>query len=215
MLLNIPAFKHTDILQMSNTDELIMGVRSAETVFQITSGSGASQCLFRAEQNLKERAIADDLYYDCYLREYPITYETAAGLVTNNVRMRDCYVIFMIDNLVRLRFTDNPDRGDCRSKQMDTLPVTVQGLPKDSLLVESWHDPDMCDGTDDCKCKEDVTMSPSTVQDALFQLSAAEMDIHRRFLQLCRWSVASIWKDVIGGLLIFIVMTTQLDINYT
>jgi hypothetical protein len=88
------------ILQEANTDELIVGYRSVDTVFQVTFSLGASQSLSRAEKSLKERNITDDLYYDAYLKPYSTTYTTTAGQVTKDVRMRDCHVILMVNNLV-------------------------------------------------------------------------------------------------------------------
>jgi hypothetical protein len=41
--------------------------------------------------------------------------------------------------------------------QICTLPITLKGLPKDAHIIDKWHDDNICDGTENCKCKEDVT----------------------------------------------------------
>ncbi|CAC5394942.1 unnamed protein product [Mytilus coruscus] len=47
-----------------------------------------------------------------------------------------------MDNLVRMTFRSDPLPGENRSGQLCTLPVTLQGLPKDSLVTDSWHTTD-------------------------------------------------------------------------
>ncbi|XP_076084880.1 uncharacterized protein LOC143055600 [Mytilus galloprovincialis] len=67
--------------------------------------------------------------------------------------MRDCHAILYLDNLVRLSVHADPDPGKNRTSQICTLPITIKGLPKDSRIVETWHEKD-CTGGDDCPCFE-------------------------------------------------------------
>ena len=202
-LLNVHSFLYSGLLQQANSDELVMGYKSAETVFKVASRAGTSHSLTTAERSLKQRAINDDMYYDTFLKEYPHTYETMAGVVTKGVRMRDCHVVFMMDNLVRLKFTDDPDRGECRSKQMDTLPITVQGLPKDSVITESWHEAAICDGTTHCPCKDRVHLTTDDIPHVLFQLTKDEQSVITRYKKLCTWGLLSSLDDIFGGKCIY------------
>jgi hypothetical protein len=95
---------------------------------------------------MKEKANSDFCYYNTYLRKYSIEYETVGGLVHNKVNLRGCVLIIMMDNLVRLKYHKNPERGECRSMQICTLPITLNGLPKDAHIIDKWHDDNICDG---------------------------------------------------------------------
>jgi transposase len=93
--------KYFGVLQIANADELMMGYKSIQTVFEVTSGAGASTSLPVAERRLKLRVNKDDLYYAAYLKAYTMTYDTyGAENVTKDVRMRDCFIILMMDNIL-------------------------------------------------------------------------------------------------------------------
>jgi hypothetical protein len=196
-LLHVYNKNYFGVFQMANADELIMGYKSVQTVFEVSSNAGASTSFSFAERRLKSRAVKDDLYYSAYLKPYLMTYQTDAGMVTKEVRMRDCFIILMIDNLVRLRFNDDPDRGEHRSKQMNLLPITVQGVPADSIIITSWHNPNICNGTNDCPCKNPVTLTKDNISECLFELSEAEAIVHGRFSKLCTWGSQSTWKQIL------------------
>ena len=181
------------ILQQANSEELMLGYKSLQTVFEITSGSGCSTSLPVAERRLVLKANPEDMYFATYLKPYSLTYDTAAGIVTSEVRLRDCYTIFMMDNLVRLKINDDPDRGESRSKQLNLLPVTIQGLPKDSSLVSTWHDQKICDGSENCPCKQPVALNKNHINASLFELSEAEQKSKEKFVNLCTWGSSSTW----------------------
>jgi hypothetical protein len=67
ILLHVVNRKYFGIFQIANSDELLMGYKSIETVFNVTTGAGSSTSLCVAEKRLKKRANKDDLYYAIYL----------------------------------------------------------------------------------------------------------------------------------------------------
>ncbi|VDI72180.1 Hypothetical predicted protein [Mytilus galloprovincialis] len=96
----------------------------------------------------------------------------------------------MMDNLVRLKYHNDPNPGESRSMQICTLPITVKGMPKDALIVESWHDEQVCDGTDSCVCKEDEQLTKEDLEDLVLILSPVEVEVKNRFQQLMTWGYA-------------------------
>ena len=67
------------LLQQYNTQKLIMVYKSVSTVFGVTSKSGVSLILTLAEKQLKGQAHENDSYFDCYLKNYDLEYETKEG----------------------------------------------------------------------------------------------------------------------------------------
>ena len=195
-LLHIFNRKYFGIFQEANADELLMGYKSIETVFSVTSAAGASTSYSVAEKRLKKRANKDELYYATYLKPYSMVYETDCGIANHLVRMRDCFVILMIDNLVRLKHKDDPDRGDNRCKQLCLLPVTVQGLPIDSAVTTSWHDADICDGTDNCPCKQHQILKKSDLEGVALHLSLEESQAMCKFEKLSTFGNGKIFTKL-------------------
>ena len=189
--------KYLGIFQVANSDELLMGYKSIETVFSVTCSAGATASLNTAEQWLKKKVNEDDLYWASYLKPYLMEYETDAGMVEKYVRMRDCYIIIMVDNLVRLKHKDDPERGENRSKQMCLLPVTIQGLPMDSAVTTSWHDPQICDGSDNCPCKQPMALRKEDIEPALLKLSPDEEAIKRSYEKLCSFGNMNLFTSLI------------------
>ncbi|CAC5402504.1 unnamed protein product [Mytilus coruscus] len=64
-----------------------------------------------------------------------------------HVSMRDCIVIFYLENLLRLRVHADPDPGLNRTSQICTLPMTLKGLPRDSYITNLWHSLDYSEET--------------------------------------------------------------------
>ncbi|CAG2191210.1 unnamed protein product [Mytilus edulis] len=189
-LLNLLNKNYIGLLQDINSQELAMNYRSISTVFSFTSTSGATLSLNESEQRLKEKARSDLCYYNTYLKKHAIAYETVAGLIKKELSIRDCILILMMDNLVRLKYHNDPDPGESRSMQICTLPITVKGMPKDALIVESWHDEQVCDGTDSCVCKEDEQLTKEDLEDLVLTLSPVEVEVKNRFQQLMTWGYA-------------------------
>ena len=189
VLLNIFNYKYHGIQQEKTTAQLALNYRCATSLFKLTSGAGASQSQTKAEKSLQERSNSEKLYYDSYLRPYKLQYQTDAGLTTKEVRMRDTYATLRIDNLVRLRFSDDPSPGESRSKQMCTLPVSLEGLPKDAAIVHEWHDPVLCNGLTNCVCKQSLPLTKQDVKRVLFDLSEEEDLAMKKFVKLSTWGI--------------------------
>ena len=147
----------------------MINYHSIGSVFSVTNSSGTTVSLKAIEKNMKAKADSEMCYYNTYIRRYPMTYMTSAGLVTKDVNLRNCIITLMIDNLVRLRYIRDPNPGENRSNQLCTLPIALQGLPNDSKVVSSWHDPNICDSTEDCACKAERPLVGKTVDELLIQ----------------------------------------------
>ena len=189
VLLNIFNFKYHGIQQEKTTAQLALNYKCITNLFKLTSEAGASQSQSKAERSLQERSTSEKLYYDAYLRPYDLQYETDAGLVIKTVRMRDTYVNLRIDNLVRLRFSDDPSPGESRSRQMCTLPVSIEGLPKDATIVQEWHDSRLCNGLPNCTCKQPLQLKKHDVNRVLFDLSEEEDLAMKKFVKLSTWGI--------------------------
>ena len=129
-LLNTYDGKHHGIIQKLFTDELIMNFHNIGAVFYLTSKAGITMNHKGAELKVQDRAENDMRYYETYLKHYPLTYQTIAGMITNHVNMHQCHPILMLDNLVRLKTKEDPDPGESRIKQS----CTIQGY-KDCLKI--------------------------------------------------------------------------------
>ena len=115
------------------------------------------------------------------------------------VNLRQCHVILMLDNLVRLTYKRDPNPGECRSNQLCTLPITLQGLPIDSYITDQWHTSE-CDGTNACVCKKPVQLKKDDIEPVLLKLQPTEEDALRRFESLMTWGTSFIWKRLNGQL---------------
>lgn len=104
--MNVRNKKFIGVIQKANTEKLLIGYKGISTVFQVTSKYGATKSLTTAERDMIENSRLDDRYYHAYLRGYPMSFMTQAGVISTQVRMRDTIPVFMIDNLVRLKFND-------------------------------------------------------------------------------------------------------------
>ena len=149
-LLNIYNKNFLGILQERNTEELSMHYQSVNTVFSITSSMGSTLSLNAAEAHLKSMVAGDSCYFNTYLKKYPISYNTSAGTVKMSKNLRKCILTLMLDNLVRMKYHNDPNPGESRSFHMCTLPITIKGIPDDSLEIDQWHDPEICTGEKVC-----------------------------------------------------------------
>ncbi|XP_053383815.1 uncharacterized protein LOC128550010 [Mercenaria mercenaria] len=179
-----------------NTQELTMNYQSISTVFNVASSSGMTQSITTAEEKLKKRAHSEKTYYNKYLRKYPLRYSTLAGEKLEHVSLRDCVLILMMDNLVRLKKRADPDPGESRTMQLCTLPITLEGIPQDSSDVRSWH-ADACEQIDkSCICKERVQLTSNDVGPLLLNLSSAQTSLLTNFQKLCCFGHRDIWKKI-------------------
>lgn len=199
-LLNTYSKNHIGLMQQANTEELLMNYRSVNTVFSVTSSSGASLSLTSADQSLRQKADEDLRHYETYVKRYPLVYTTLAGEeIEKQINLQECHLVVALDNLVRLRYNNDPNPGECRSKQLCTLPITLQGLPKDSKVTESWHDEKICDGTPRCKCKVRLVLKKVDIDSTLFDLNEEEQKTSNQFEQLCTWGYRDLWNMLTAG----------------
>lgn len=195
-LLNTLNKNHLGIIQESNTSEITMHYSNISSVFSVTGPSGTTSSLVSAEKKIKDRATEERCYFNTYLRQYQIRYDTAAGEVELNINLRDCYLNMMLDNLVRLTFKRDPNPGECRTNQLCMLPITLQGLPRDSVITDEWHDPAICDGSISCRCKLAITLDKGVMMEHLLIQSNREKEVHENFSSLCRWGAKVVWENV-------------------
>ena len=197
-MLNNLNHKYTGLLQQANTLELIMHSKCLNTVFKVASNSGIAMSLSSATRYLENNSADDLLYYNTYLKGQPLTYKCQGVQVNKDVCLRDCILILMIDNLVRLKFRDDPNPGENRSKQMNTLPITIQGIAQDSDEVASWH-LETCDGSADCYCRKSTQLTSEDFVPLMVTLLPDEEVASKRFSQLCTWGYPGLWKRLIEG----------------
>ena len=199
VLLNVLNKQYHGIQQEATTAQLTLNYRSVSSLFQLTSAAGASQSWSKAERSLQERSTKSNMYFQGFLKPYTLTYDTDAGTVTQQVRMRDTYCVIRIDNLVRLKFNNDPSPGESRSKQMCSLPVSVEGIPKDAAIVQTWHDPAICEGPDapTCSCKKSVKLEKHDVDKVLFTLSSEEQLAKAKFNRLCNWGILAYMTPIL------------------
>lgn len=138
-------------LQEMNTAELIVNYHNATTVFGITKKNGVSTSLISAENRLKRQSNKERLYFNTYLKQHPLEFEalTDTSVQPDAVSMRDCHLIFLVDNLVRTQKKRDPESGRMKSIQLCTLPIPVKGLPRNSKVTDAWHS-DSCEGSNKC-----------------------------------------------------------------
>ena len=99
----------------------------------------------------------------------------------------------MLDNLVRFTDKKDPNPG-VRGNQLCTLPITVQGLPRDASLIDKWHEAD-CSQATSCQCKQQhQTLTRNDIDRVLLQLSDKEKKTKSQFVQLVTWGYAQLWK---------------------
>ncbi len=108
-------------------------------------------------------------------------------------------MVLMMDNLFRWKFTVDSDPGESRSKQMNTLPITLQGLPIHSQLVESCHVQEICDQTDDCPCKQDRNMTKDDIN-LLVELEPEEKEVRDKFHKLFTWGYSNLFAQFLEGI---------------
>ncbi|MEW8546853.1 MAG: hypothetical protein AB2693_25340, partial [Candidatus Thiodiazotropha sp.] len=195
-LMNTLNKKFVGIFQQANTDALMIEFKNIGSVFRITSAVGTTLSLDAAEKKLKNKAEDDLLYFNAFIKKHEITYNTAAGEVTTNVSLRQCHPILMLDNLVRFTDRKDPNPG-VRGNQLCTLPITVQGLPRDASLIDHWHEAD-CPQTPECQCKKHQTLTRDDIDRVLLQLSDNEKKTKSQFEQLVTWGYTQLWKNMPG-----------------
>ena len=167
--------------------------------FEITSAAGATLSLIEAERQLKVRANKDLCYYNTFLKKYPIMLYPTSTNILSSVNLRECILLFMMNNLVRLSKHQDTLRSESRSYQLCTLPLSVKRLPVNSEIIDSWHTNAECDGTGSCVCRKDTHMSKENGQDLLFRLTEDEAEIQTTFSIMNRWYFLPVWTQIKQG----------------
>ena len=198
-MLHTSNFLYTGLLQQANSLELLMHSKSLKNVFQVANTSGIAASLRSAERFLDFNSADDILYYNTFLKGYPVTYRKDGKEVTEDVRLRDCIIILMLDNLVRLKFRNDPTPGEKRSKQMNTLPITLQGIPKVSDEVASWHLSSCVLADSKCPCKESEDISPEQLLPLTVTLLPEEDSAARKFSRLSTFGLPGLQQMLFKG----------------
>ena len=196
ILLNTKNSKYIGTLQEANTQNLLLHSNSIGSVFAVTSRSGITSSLKTAENQLRSKSMDDYCYYDTFLKPYVVKCNTPFGNNDIEVPLRKCSVILMLDNLVRLKTKEDPDPGESRSKQICTIPITIQGLPKESYEVSRWQDNKICDRTSTCPCKVPKYLSKSSFKETFLDLNAEQSDVHNFFSFMCILAPKVMWAAV-------------------
>ncbi|KAH3777828.1 hypothetical protein DPMN_179276 [Dreissena polymorpha] len=118
----------------------------------------------------------------------------------------------MLDNLVRLRFTTDPNPGENRSNQINTLPITFLGLPIDSAITEKWHS-SVCDGTPSCPCKKEENLNASDFKRVLLEPQNREQKLYTDFFRLMTWSNTRPWNKLTDEILVHIEGAIDVSTN--
>ena len=154
------------------TDELFINYYNITSVFSITSATNTSQSLRNGDRRLNKAADPELCHFKTYLKPYSLCYikESDASASEHLVCLRDCYLIFFMDNLVQLTMKTDPQPGERRISQLCTLPITIKGIPKDSNEVLTWHLP-LCEEKEDCACKEAPQLNKEDLEWVLLKMT--------------------------------------------
>ena len=194
ILLNVQNMTYHGIMPQAFSQELFLYHRNVSNVFSVTGRVGLTTSLTAAETKMAEEALSDKLYWFIYIKEHKLAYMTLEGIKEAYVTLRDCHLMIMLDNLVRLTHRSDPTPGENRSGQKCLLPITYQALPMDSLEASLWHDPDICNGSNSCLCKEPTKLSSADIEDKILNLLPPEADVWQRFHQLSIWGNKDLWR---------------------
>ena len=130
------------------------------------------------------------------IRKYPLKYDSGGGFVERHVSLRDCFVFVMRNSLVTLTEKSNPEPGESRTGQVDTMQGTDLGIPKDSLIVSRIHMDNNCDGLHDvCPCLAPRVLNKEDFKTLITPTPKEEEQI-KKFKQLCRWGLQNIWSKI-------------------
>ena len=70
-----------------------------------------------------------------------------------------------------------------------TIKSTIQ-----SATLRAYDN--ICDGTENCKCKEDVSLRKEDFEQNVLLMTKEEKEVQERFNQLCNWGFPSLWTEV-------------------
>lgn len=138
-LLGVVSQTHHGVVQQINSDELIFEHHNVETVFSVAASSGATLGKDTADRRLGNLTHPDRLYSNTYLRKHSLRYVRQHDdcELDHKVAIQGCHVVLLMDNLVKLQFLKNREPGLCTTQHLNTLPITLCGIPKDSTAALS------------------------------------------------------------------------------
>ena len=197
ILLNIFNRNYIGIYQQANSKELLIEYKSVSSVFDVTSSVGATTSLNAAETNLRKKSNEELCYFNTYLKQHRLRYTNFSGEACEEVCLRQCHLILMFDNLVRIKSSRDHARDEKKSDQLLTLPITLQGLPLDAEITNSWHGGE-CDGTENCTCKAPKVLTKTDINATLLSLTDVEKTAHDDFFHLMTWGYSHLWKKLPG-----------------
>ena len=186
---------YTGVLQVANTDELLMHYKNVSTVFDVTSNAGLTKSLKHAERQLRSCTMDDYQYWENFIKGTYLHYNTSSGIVSAAVPLQGNPSFILIDNLVTLSSRRDPKPGESRTGSLCTLQITIQALPKDSITAEGFHAAS-CNGGDPCNCKERMTPTKGDFDNFFLHLMPDETGVWSRALALMTWGNPLIWHEI-------------------
>ena len=168
-------------------------------MYTLTSKTGISAGYDYADRDLRLRGLDEVQYFETYIKMYEIPCLIGPHMKNVTVSMHECIVILMVDNLVKLKKRSDPDPGVSHSNSICTLPITLQGLPKMSSVIETWHDEAICDRSNFCACKHGVKLTKDDIDQTLFACSAAQNDMWHCYQNLVVWGSNTVWEELGQG----------------
>ena len=177
-LLNTLNRSYIGFVQDLNTDELLVNYHNITTVFSITAHSGITQSLRSGNRRLKKKSDPELCNFNTFHKKYPLKYTKVgeSSSTYHQISLRECHLVFMMDNLVHLSTKTDHLPGESKTNQICTLPLTFKGIPVDSKIVSDWHD-DTCDKTADCECLKPVSLHQEDTDTDTVLLSPTDAEV--------------------------------------
>ena len=196
-LLNTLSRSYIGFVQLLNTDELMVNYHNITTVFNITSLTGVTTSLRTGNRRLKKKSDAEVCHYNTFHKKYPLIYTKQGDNMAkeNQISLRECHLVFMMDNLVHLANRTDPCPGEKPTNQVCTLPLTLKGVPADSTEVSSWHS-ETCDGSQDCECFKPKDLLQTNIETVLLVPTDAEQMAAEKLKSHSKWGVMCLWQEL-------------------
>ena len=173
-----------------NTAELVVSYHNATSVFSVTQSAGITRSLNSAELHLKNIASPERCYFKTYIAKHPMTYEAMhdSNPISHLVSLRDCHLVFLVDNLVRIRTRGDPGPSLTNTTQVCILPVTVKGLPRNVKCTADWHG-ENCDGSNVCECKDKISLKKDDIDGCFLSQTEDEKKVREEFETEAVWGL--------------------------
>ena len=194
--LNTLSKAYFGVTQEVNTAELVVSYHNVTSVFNVTQSAGITRSLNSAESRLKNLASPERCYFKTYIAKHPLIYEATndRGPIQHFISLRECHLVFLVDNLVRLRTKGDPGPGITPTTQVCTLPITVKGLPRNAKLSIDWHG-ENCDGTIVCECKDGKDLTKDEVDACFLSQTEAMEKVREEFETEAVWGLKILFNN--------------------